>query len=344
MIRTALISYWHVHAQIYGRQVQANPEMELVTSWDSDVERGTLGARALGVDFTPSLETILADPGIDAIVCQTPTRDHVDIIRRALLAGKHVFSDKVLAATGGDALELVRLADEAGKVLYVGLPNLAHDYTRTIDGLLATGELGDRVTVRAVNAHGRAVTGELPPGFFSLDESQGGALIDLCHAVYLVPHLMGEAPRTVYAAMSHLTGREVEDLATVMLTFPSGAVGLIEATFASESVPFAVEVNGTKGSVHFVSEIDPSGTGAPKGAEVVTRQADETGFRPVPLAAPGALPIDDFADHIVRGQRAGANLDHAVLLSAVTEAAYLSAQTGSVVSLDSLGVSERVGA
>lgn len=325
MIRTALLSFWHVHAPIYGRQAQANSALELVAAWDADAERGRAGAAELGIDFVASLDEVLADPTIEAVICQTPTRDHREVIERALRAGKHVFSDKVLAATASDAAYLIDLAGEVGRVLYVGLPNLAHDYTRTFAQLLAAGAIGRLVTMRAVNAHGRAVSGELPPGFFSLEESQGGALIDLCHALYLVPVLAGERPRGVYATMSHLTSRAVEDNAAVTLTFPSGAIGLVEATFASESTPFALEAHGTEGSIRFVAEVDPSGTGAPAGAEVVVRRHDEVAFRSVALAAPGPLPVDDFAAHLVAGTPARANLEVALLLSELNDAAYRSA-------------------
>ncbi len=334
MLRIALLSFWHVHAPIYGRQALANPDVELVAAWDDDPIRGAAGASELGIPFVASLDDILADPTIDAVICQTPTRDHVDVIERALRAGKHVFSDKVLAATGAEAARLVDIADEAERVLYVGLPNLHHDYTRAFEREIAAGVVGRVTSVRAVNAHGLAVTGELPSGFFSADEAQGGALIDLCHALYLVPWLARERPQRLYCAMSSLTGREVEDNAAVMLEFPSGAVGLVEATFASASTPFALEVNGARGSVRFVAEIDPSGTGAPEGAHVQVRAADEVLFRTVPLETPGPLPIDDFASHVLRGERADANLSVAVLLSVLSEAAYRSARTGAAVELD----------
>ena len=99
MIRTALLSFWHVHAPIYGRQAQANPDLDLVAAWDADAERGRAGAAELGIGFVASLDEVLADPTIEAVICQTPTRDHREVIERARRAGKHVFSVKLLTAT-----------------------------------------------------------------------------------------------------------------------------------------------------------------------------------------------------------------------------------------------------
>lgn len=63
-------------------------------------------------------EEMLADPEITMIVNLTPADAHYRIIKEALLAGKHVFTEKILAAAAGEGRELCALADERG--LYLG--------------------------------------------------------------------------------------------------------------------------------------------------------------------------------------------------------------------------------
>lgn len=65
-----------------------------------------------------SVEELMADPSIDMIVNLTPTCVHYDIIKAALMAGKHVYTEKTLTDDIEKAAELVRLADE--KQLYLG--------------------------------------------------------------------------------------------------------------------------------------------------------------------------------------------------------------------------------
>lgn len=65
-----------------------------------------------------TFEEILADKAIEMVVNLTPAFAHADIIRRALQAGKHVYTEKTLTDSLESAAELVQLADEKG--LYLG--------------------------------------------------------------------------------------------------------------------------------------------------------------------------------------------------------------------------------
>ena len=66
------------------------------------------GLRAAEVD------EILANPEVELVVVLTPAPSHYDLIRRALLAGKHVYTEKPIATELRQAQELIRLAREKG--------------------------------------------------------------------------------------------------------------------------------------------------------------------------------------------------------------------------------------
>lgn len=61
-----------------------------------------------------SVDAMLADPSIDAVVNLTPAFAHADVTRIALTAGKSVFSEKPLASTYAEGKALVELASEKG--------------------------------------------------------------------------------------------------------------------------------------------------------------------------------------------------------------------------------------
>lgn len=65
-----------------------------------------------------TLEEMLADPEIQLVVVLTPVDTHFEIIRQALLAGKHVYTEKTIAETTLQARALCAMADE--KNLYLG--------------------------------------------------------------------------------------------------------------------------------------------------------------------------------------------------------------------------------
>jgi predicted dehydrogenase len=60
------------------------------------------------------------------------TSAHRAIMVRAAQAGKHIFTEKLLAPTVNEAEEIIGVADEAGVALVVSLPRLYHGYTSAI--------------------------------------------------------------------------------------------------------------------------------------------------------------------------------------------------------------------
>lgn len=67
-----------------------------------------------------SIDDILADPNIDAVVIATPATTHGQIARQALIAGKHVFVEKPISLDLDEADELCQLSADTGKILMVG--------------------------------------------------------------------------------------------------------------------------------------------------------------------------------------------------------------------------------
>lgn len=65
-----------------------------------------------------TVEGLLADERVDIVVVLTPVGTHYELVRRTLLVGKHVYTEKTLADRLPKAAELVALAEEKG--LYLG--------------------------------------------------------------------------------------------------------------------------------------------------------------------------------------------------------------------------------
>ncbi|MGH1526676.1 Gfo/Idh/MocA family protein [Leifsonia sp. L25] len=138
------------------------------------------------MEFVADLDELLARPELDAVTITTATDQHRDVIGRAIAAGKHVFTEKILAPTVAEAEELVELAREAGVALVVSLPRLYDDYTVAIERILDEGTLGELTYSRVRLAHDGWVAGWLPEQFADPQAAIGGALTDLgCHPAYL---------------------------------------------------------------------------------------------------------------------------------------------------------------
>lgn len=338
MIRVALVSFWHVHARDYVRQATEHPATEIVAAWDEVPERGRTNAEALGARFYERLDDLLAQPDIDAVIVTTPTNAHSEVISAAARAGKHIFTEKVLAPTLHECNEILATVDQAGVKMTVSLPRLYAGYTRSIQEILAQRQLGELTLVRTRLSHNGAIrtkespNGWLPEHFFDLEQCAGGALIDLgCHPMYLARLFLG-MPESISATYGYVTGREVEDNAVALLYYPQGALGVVEAGFVNRFSPFTIEVHGTEGSLLYGT---PDEKLHIRSSLLGKEESERWNVRgDLPPSLPSAF--EQWVTHIQQGTTASENIQMAVDLTALMEAANLSAKSFQPVRLDSL--------
>ena len=323
-LSVAVLGFWHVHAGDYARSVLAHPETTLVAAWDPDEERGRAGAAEFGVEFVPDLDALLARDDIDAVTVTTATSEHHDVLSRAAVAGKHIFTEKLLAPTVAEAEDILERAEERGVAVVVSLPRLSDPTTLAVRGLLEDGALGALTYCRVRLAHDGWVRDWLPERFADRDAAIGGALTDLgCHPAYLTQLFLGARPASVSAAYARVSGRGVEDNAVVTLGYPGGAIGVIEASFVASPGAFTLELRGTEGSVlHGFGSDSLLAKGAAFGGEQWREM-------PLPAAAPG--PFAQWVEHMRAGSVATENLRAAVELTRLVVAANESAARGATV-------------
>jgi len=297
-LRLAILSFWHVHAADYARQASAHPGTEITAVWDEDTARGRARAAELGAGFHPDLGSLLARDDVDAVVVTCPTTAHREVITAAAAAGKHVFTEKVLAPTPAECDEITAAVDASGVVLMLALPRLYEGYTAAVREVLAGGGLGRLTLVRVRLAHGGSVgEGWLPEHFYDPAATAGGALIDLgCHPMYLARLFLGRMPETVTASFGHVTQRAVDDNAVAVLRCADGTLGVVEASFTTPASPFSLELHGTEGSLVY---------GTPEPRLLLGTEGD---WRELPVPPRRGTPFDLFVRHVADGTRDEENL------------------------------------
>ncbi|MCE5172204.1 Gfo/Idh/MocA family oxidoreductase [Paenibacillus profundus] len=322
MIRVAILSYWHVHAEEYTEAFRNHPETEVVALWDENVKRGASYADKYGVECIPSLDELLSRTDIDAVVVTTPTTMHEDVIARALRAKKHVFTEKVLSVTGAGAEALMAEATMNNVILTVALRRRYESEGITIERLVKEGTVGQPTLIRVRMAHNGATAGWLPEHFYSLEECGGGAMIDLgCHPMYLIRLLAG-IPQAVTAAYGYMTKRKVEDHAAALLHYDSGVIGIAETGFVTGGSPYTIEVHGTEGSLLFTSE---------QGKDLLTLRGADGTVKHIPLDKPEGSMFDEWVNRMLGTKPEGDNTALAIDLSRIMEATNESARIGGTV-------------
>jgi 1,5-anhydro-D-fructose reductase (1,5-anhydro-D-mannitol-forming) len=332
MIKVAILSFWHVHARDYTKQAIEHPDTEVVAVWDEVPERGKKEAAERGVTFYESLMELLANKNIDGVIVDVPTDRHREIIIAAANAGKHIFTEKVLATTLKEVNEIMEAVDRNQVKLTVSLPRLNANYTLAIQDLLHKGVLGDLTLVRVRLSHNGATADWLPEHFYSLEQCGGGALIDLgCHPMYLTRLFLG-LPESVSAHFGYVTGKEVEDNAISILKYKNGALGIVEAGFVNDHSPFTIEIHGTKGTLLF---------GTPDNKLLLRSSLIEdssNGWTEISqLPAERISAFNQWVTHIQAGTTAEENIRLAIDLTRLMEASNLSVKLNKSIDLHDIG-------
>jgi predicted dehydrogenase len=162
----------------YARDILTHREIRLVAATDLEPERLRAFAEEHGSRMHATVDDLLADPAVDIVVNLTVHHAHYEVTRRALEAGRHVYSEKPLALRSSEARELVDLAAARGLRLGCSPSTILGEAQQTAAAWIRDDRLG---TVRAIYADvswGRIETWHPAPApFFDV-----GVMVDV--AVY----------------------------------------------------------------------------------------------------------------------------------------------------------------
>ena len=133
--------------------------IDLVGCSDLVTERMEQSAAKFGIRAM-TLEEICADPEIEMVVNLTTPAAHYPIIKQCLLAGKHVFSEKMIAVELEQGRELVALANEKGLHLGVAPDTFLGASVQTAKYIVDAGLIGEPISCRASISRNYAIYGE----------------------------------------------------------------------------------------------------------------------------------------------------------------------------------------
>jgi predicted dehydrogenase len=175
-----------------------------------------------GVTAVESLDVVLRDGDVEAVVIATPPGTHYGLARAALLAGKHVLVEKPLSICAAEAAELVDLAASRGRTLMVDHTYVYHPAVQKIRQLIGEGELGRLAYIDSTRIN---------LGLFQHDVN---VLWDLAvHDLAIINRLVTERPATVQAIGFSQTSSPLANIGVLMLRYESGLFVHINSSWVS---------------------------------------------------------------------------------------------------------------
>ncbi len=324
MLRVAMLSFAHVHANGYAQHVANHPEAKIECIWEDDPGRAKAAAEKFGAPVYQDLEQVVSRPEVDAVVINAYTSQHPQVLKAALKYKKHIFTEKALTIATKDADEIVEAVEKSGIKFMISLPLRLQPEMLFMKHVLDQGWLGKISLMRARVAHSASLDHWFHDGSaWFADEALagGGALFDLgCRTVDLMRWFMGE-PKSVIAKIQQFSDAyPIDDNSAIVVEFKNGALGILDTAWVQRAGPNPIEIYGTDGFVgrDFNGKIQLTSTQlAPGGLQGTI----------TPAKLPEApLPMDQWISAILHDTPMMINVRDGRNLTQLLEGAYQSAR------------------
>lgn len=248
----------------YGECVSKRPrELRIVGAFDDLTERALAFTSKYGGKVYPSMNALLDDPEIELVVNLTIHTAHAAVTRRALLAGKHVHSEKPLATNRTAGREVVELARKKRLLLSCSPFIILGDAQQALWKAIRDDRIGKVIAVNAEMFWGRIERWHPHPvAFYS---PGAGPMLDVgCYPLNVLTSILGPVAEVRGLAKITMPNRVIQsgpnagkkfrvttpDTVFGLLTFANGAIGRLTTTFAPwRSNQSGLEIHGTKGSL-----------------------------------------------------------------------------------------------
>jgi scyllo-inositol 2-dehydrogenase (NADP+) len=245
MVRVGLIGFGLAGQAFHAPMIRGIAGMELACV----LERHTNQAkqRYPDVRLARSLDEMLSDKSINLVAVATPNDSHFSYAKACLEADRHVVVDKPMTPTLAEAQQLVRLAQQRGRLLSVYQDRRWDGAFLTLKKLVETGELGTVVEYEARFDRFRL---DAKPGAWreQADFPAAGVLWDLGpHLIDGALLLFGEPTALSASALRQRESSAVDDAFDVFMEYPRLRVTL-RARIIAYAPSHHLLLHGTQGS------------------------------------------------------------------------------------------------
>ncbi len=189
---------------------------------------------AQGFEITDDFDSLLGDPKVQALVLATPHSMHCSQICAAAEAGKHIFVEKPLALTLGEAKDAVTACRRNKVTLAVGFNRRFLPALQALQKQNHTGSLGVPLHIDAnfSGPFGFGFTDDMWRGTTAENPAGGMAALGI-HMLDAMIHLLGPVQRVTALSKRRVLSAGVDDTTTVQLDFDSGATGTLTSLMAT---------------------------------------------------------------------------------------------------------------
>src|SRR5262245_9129146 len=232
-MRIGILSFDHLHAEIYWENLRNVPDVELVGFSHEDLEEGNEFARRSGLDWFRQHSELLAADLDGAIIC-SETGKHRELVELAADARCQILCEKPIETNLADAEAMFDACTRRGVHFMTAFPMR---FATSVTSLRAMVQKGDFGTILGINGINHS---EIPTGhrrwFGDRTRAGGGAVMDhTVHLVDLFRWIFGGEISEIYAEVNSLLRVpevNVETAGLMLLTFANGLQASIDCSWS----------------------------------------------------------------------------------------------------------------
>jgi predicted dehydrogenase len=232
-----------------GKMAQAvarTASLRVTACADVKVETAaTLAARVGGVSSYESVDALLEEADVDAVIVATPHDGLAPSSLKAIRAGKHVLAEKPIGLNEAEAGELGAAVQRAGVCYMAGYSFRFFPAMRSVRELLAAGVIGELQTIA-----GRIGSASPKSGWKADPAKGGGALLFLgSHLVDQVLWLVGDDPSDVCGWVRRRADTGADETTVFQLRFADGISAQCLVSQTSGRFSNTLDLWGNEGNI-----------------------------------------------------------------------------------------------
>jgi predicted dehydrogenase len=250
-VRVACIGmgWW---SDVLADSVNRSSKLKIVACFSRSEQKRQAFATKYGCHASPSYEAILADAEVEAIINTTPNDVHLETTRMAAQAGKHVFLDKPIANTVSDGRKITESCRQAGVVLALGYQRRRESHFRWIKRQIDDGVFGKLVNAEANISRDRLGQFDLSSWRYTASGMPGGVMLQIgIHYADVLDYLLGPINAVSGRFVRLVLPGDNPDVASLILEHESGALSTLNASYASASEYYLMNVYGKEATAYY---------------------------------------------------------------------------------------------
>ncbi len=255
MHKTAFVGCAHIHTPGFIKRILDRSDVVVKRVWDHDADRAIRRAGELDADYSEDLNLIWSDSEIESVVVCTETDRHLELVKAAAKAGKHLFVEKPLGMGAADAFEMADAIENSGLTFQTGYFMRGNPIHLFLKEQIAKGSFGKITRLRHTNFHSGSLGDWFTPEWLWMtrpEEAGIGGFGDLgTHSLDIMMWLLGDISR-VAATMASTTGLygDVDETGEALLRFDNGVIGSLGGGWVDVAHPVGLILSGTEGHAH----------------------------------------------------------------------------------------------